>query len=74
MYCLFLYPLIVGLGDTGAALSMSRELTEANGGRIWVDSVIDAGSAFSVLFPISKPQSDADEPVPNLAAPAGGNA
>ncbi len=46
-------PLIAGLGDTGAALSMARALAEANGGRIWVDSIMGSGSAFSALFPLS---------------------
>ena len=46
-------PLIAGLGDTGAALPMARALTEANGGRVWVESVMGVGSTFSALFPLS---------------------
>lgn len=46
-------PLIAGLGDTGAALSVARVLAEANGGRIWVDSIMGAGSTFSAVFPLS---------------------
>lgn len=46
-------PLIDGLGDTGVALSVARTLTEANGGRIWMDSEIGVGSTFSTLFPLS---------------------
>jgi signal transduction histidine kinase len=45
-------PLIVGLGDTGAALSVARVLTEANGGRLWVDSMMGLGSTFSAVFPV----------------------
>jgi signal transduction histidine kinase len=46
-------PLIAGLGDTGAALSVARVLTEANGGRLWVDSIMGVGSTFSAVFPLS---------------------
>ncbi len=45
-------PLIAGLGDTGAGLYMARSLTEANGGRIWLESEIGKGSTFSLLFPV----------------------
>lgn len=45
-------PLIAGLGDTGAGLSMAYELTNSNGGRLWVESEPGNGSTFSVLFPI----------------------
>jgi signal transduction histidine kinase len=46
-------PLIDGLGDTGAGLAVTRTLTEANGGRVWIESNMGEGSTFSVLFPIS---------------------
>ena len=45
-------PLIAGLGDTGAGLSMAHDLTNANGGRLWVESEPGSGSTFSLLFPI----------------------
>jgi signal transduction histidine kinase/GAF domain-containing protein len=50
-------PLIAGLGDTGAALSMAYELTNSNGGRLWVESEPGSGSTFSVLFPIPTEQA-----------------
>jgi signal transduction histidine kinase len=44
--------LIQGVGDTGVGLSIARSLTEAQGGRIWVDTEMGNGSTFSVLLPI----------------------
>lgn len=53
-------PLIAGLGDTGAGMAVARTLTEANGGRIWVDSQAGQGSIFSLLFPITTLEFDRD--------------
>ena len=50
--------LIQGVGDTGVGLSIAKTLTEAQGGRIWVDSEIGVGATFSVLLPVS--QADAE--------------
>jgi signal transduction histidine kinase len=46
--------LIQGVGDTGVGLSIAKTLTEAQKGRIWVDSEPSVGSTFSVLLPIAK--------------------
>ena len=60
-------PLIGGLGDTGAGLSMAFELTNTNGGRLWVESEPGSGSTFSLLFPIAPEQS------PVLTMPTNGS-
>src|SRR5260221_886991 len=46
--------LIQGVGDTGVGLSIAKTLTEAQKGRIWVESKAGVGSTFSVLLPIAK--------------------
>jgi signal transduction histidine kinase len=46
--------LIQGVGDTGVGLSIAKTLTEAQKGRIWVESEEGVGSTFSVLLPIAK--------------------
>ena len=51
--------LIQGVGDTGVGLSIAKTLTEAQGGRIWVDSEIGVGATFSVLLPVSQADAEA---------------
>ncbi len=46
--------LIQGVGDTGVGLSIAKALTEAQNGRIWVESEPGVGATFSVLLPIAK--------------------
>jgi signal transduction histidine kinase len=45
--------LIQGVGDTGVGLSIAKALTEAQHGRIWVESEQGLGATFSVLLPIA---------------------
>lgn len=46
--------LIPGVGDTGVGLSIAKTLTEAQKGRIWVETKENIGSTFSVLLPIAR--------------------
>ena len=48
--------LIQGVGDTGVGLSIAKTLTEAQHGRIWVESEPGTSSTFSVLLPIAGPK------------------
>ena len=45
--------LIQGVGDTGVGLSIAKTLTEAQNGRIWVETQAGKGSTFSVLLPVA---------------------
>jgi signal transduction histidine kinase len=50
--------LIQGVGDTGVGLSIAKTLTEAQHGRIWVESEPGVGATFSVLLPLAKESPD----------------
>jgi signal transduction histidine kinase len=40
-----------GLGDAGVGLPIVKALSEAMGGRVWVESRVGSGSTFTVLMP-----------------------
>jgi len=46
-------PLIQGIGDTAVGLSIAKTLTEAHGGRVWVESDPGKTTTFSVLLPVN---------------------
>lgn len=51
-------PVIQGVGDTGVGLTIAETLTQALGGRIWVESESGVGATFSVLLPMQPPGSE----------------
>ncbi len=50
-------PLRREAGGLGVGLAVVRSLTEAHGGRVWVDSAPGKGSTFTVLLPVYRPSS-----------------
>jgi signal transduction histidine kinase len=52
------HALIPGIGDSGVGLSIAKTLVQALGGKIWVDSLPEKSTTFSVLFPVEAPQSN----------------
>ncbi len=59
--------LIQGVGDHGVGLSLVKSLSEALGGRVWVNSQVGVGSTFTVLLPAaaaaeSPPQESEPQP------------
>ena len=43
-----------GVGETGMGLFIVKTLTEAQDGRIWVDTELGVGSAYNVLIPVGR--------------------
>lgn len=44
--------IIQGIGDAGIGLSLVKALSEAQGGRVWVESEVGVGSTFTILLPL----------------------
>ena len=42
-----------GVGDAGMGLFIAKTLTEAQNGRIWVDTELGAGTTYNALIPIA---------------------
>jgi signal transduction histidine kinase len=48
-----------GSGGSGLGLAITRQIIEAHGGRIWVESEVERGSVFSLSLPVlSEPQNN----------------
>jgi PAS domain S-box-containing protein len=51
---------ITGLGETNMVMPALKALTEAQGGRLWLESEMGVGSTFSLILPVSN-SSDGEE-------------
>ena len=47
-----------GVGEAGMGLFIAKTLTEAQNGRIWVDTELGVGSTYNVLIPIARETPD----------------
>ncbi|MBN1146085.1 MAG: GAF domain-containing sensor histidine kinase [Anaerolineales bacterium] len=52
---------ISGISENGVDLSSVKSLVELLGGRAWVDSEIGQGATFSVLLPVTPPNTGEDD-------------
>ena len=43
--------LISGLGETGVGLAIVKEMVEAHGGRVWIETELGQGTTFHVMLP-----------------------
>jgi len=48
-------PLIEGLGDTGVSLALAKSLVDAQGGRIWVETLDESGTVIHIVLPFEPP-------------------
>ncbi len=69
------YRTIEGVGDNGVGLPLVKALTEASGGRVWVESTLGQGATFNVLLPVLQVEAGTQEGRDEgEAVPGGGSA
>jgi signal transduction histidine kinase len=60
-----------GKGGTGVGLAMCRDIVEAHGGKIRVESTVGKGTAFTIKLPIAKVPAAQSLPIAKLGLPVG---
>jgi len=55
------HPSITGLGETNMVMPSLKALTEAQGGRLWLESEIGVGSTFSLILPVATSSNEEEE-------------
>lgn len=60
-----------GKGGTGVGLAMCRDIVEAHGGKIRVESTVGKGTAFTIKLPVAKAQAVELQPIAKLGLPVG---
>ncbi|MCR4408468.1 MAG: ATP-binding protein [Anaerolineae bacterium] len=52
---------VPGLGETGVGLSLAKQLIEAHGGQIWLESQMGHGTTFAFTLPLAETESSSME-------------
>jgi signal transduction histidine kinase/GAF domain-containing protein/CheY-like chemotaxis protein len=55
------HPSITGLGETNMVMPSLKALTEAQGGRLWLESEMGVGSTFSLILPVATSSNEEEE-------------
>lgn len=63
------HPSITGLGETNMVMPALKALTEAQGGRLWLESEMGVGSTFSLILPVANSSNEEGKGVSSEHSP-----